>query len=219
MLLVPPGTFQMGCITPSDQYCVPLELPVHEVMLTNAFYLGRYEVTQAQWVATMGSNPSTFKGYTDSPSRPVESLGWNNTQSYLSATAFRLPTEAEWEYACRAGTQTHLYNGSMDDSTVGALAWFRTNSDSQTHAVGSKLANAFGFHDMLGNVWEYVNDWLDYYPSSAQSDPAGPVDSSHRVIRGGSWYEVAGNVHSSTRSGLQPHFGLPIHGFRVARNP
>jgi formylglycine-generating enzyme required for sulfatase activity len=219
MLLVPPGTFQMGCIITSGQYCFPLELPVHRVTLTNAFYLGRYEVTQAQWVATMGSNPSTFKGSTDSPNRPVENLGWINTQSYLSATAFRLPTEAEWEYACRAGTQTPFYNGSTDANTVGTLAWFKTNSDSQTHVVGSKLANAFGFHDMLGNVWEYVNDWLDSYPSSAQSDPAGPVDSSHRVIRGGSWNDVAGNVRSSTRSGNQPHFGLPLHGFRVARNP
>jgi formylglycine-generating enzyme required for sulfatase activity len=187
MLLVPPGTFQMGCIMGSNQYgCYGEELPVHQVTLTNAFYLGRYEVTQSQWVATMGSNPSVFQGQSDSASRPVERVSWNTIQGYLSATGFRLPTEAEWEYACRAGTQTPFYNGSTDDSTVGALAWYSANSGNQTRPVGGKLANAFGFHDMLGNVWEWVNDWYGGYTAEAQTNPTGPVSASYRVFRGGS---------------------------------
>jgi formylglycine-generating enzyme required for sulfatase activity len=186
------------------------------VTLTNAFYLGRFEVTQQQWFATMGSNPSNFQGYSDSPSRPVDRVSWNAIQGYLSATGFRLPTEAEWEYACRAGTQTPWYDGSTDESTVGALAWIRSNSDIQTHAVGGKQANAFGFHDMLGNVWEWVNDWYGGYSSDAQSNPTGPVSATYRVIRGGSWADYPDEVRSSHR-GYGP-FCMLYFGFRVARN-
>ncbi len=224
MLLVPPGTFQMGCIMGSDQYeCYSSEEPVHQVTLTNAFYLGRYEVTQSQWTATMGSNPSSVQGQSDSPSRPVERVSWNTIQGYLSATGFRLPTEAEWEYACRAGTQTPFYNGSTDDSTVGALAWYGSccggNSGGVTHAVGGKLANAFGFHDMLGNVWEWVNDWYGSYPSGAQTDPTGPVSATYRVVRGGSWYHVTNFVRSSNRYDAAPGNPYANVGFRVARTP
>jgi formylglycine-generating enzyme required for sulfatase activity len=221
MLLVPPGTFQMGCVMGSDQYgCYEWELPVHQVTLTNAFYLGRYEVTQAQWVARMGSNPATFQGYSDSATRPIEQVSWNTVQEYLSATGFRLPTEAEWEYACRAGTQTPFYNGSTDDATVGSLAWYAYNSDSQTRPVGGKLANALGFHDMLGNVGEWVNDWYGPYTREAQTDPTGPEGAPDHVVRGSSWYYPSANVRSSNRDlGVG---GGPINGdvgFRVARNP
>jgi formylglycine-generating enzyme required for sulfatase activity len=224
MLLVPPGTFQMGCIMGSNQYgCYSHEAPVHQVTLTNAFYLGRYELTQSQWVARMGSNPSSFQGQPDSPSRPVERVSWNTIQGYLSATGFRLPTEAEWEYACRAGTQTPFYNGSTDDSTVGALAWYGTccggNSGGVTHAVGGKVANAFGIHDMLGNVWEWVNDRYGTYPSSAQTNPTGPVSGSTRVVRGGSWFHGTNYVRSSNRSNVTPGDTSNDVGFRVARNP
>jgi formylglycine-generating enzyme required for sulfatase activity len=221
MLLVPPGTFQMGCIMGSDLYgCVSwLEQPVHQVTLTNAFYLGRYEVTQAQWVARMGSNPSSFQGQPDSASRPVERVSWNTIQGYLSAAGFRLPTEAEWEYACRAGTQTPFYNGSTDDTTVGTLAWYQSNSGFQTRAVGGKLANAFGFHDMLGNVWEWVNDWYGGYTAEAQTNPTGPVSASARVIRGGSWSAGANGVRSSNRYGGTPDNTNYDFGFRVARTP
>ena len=194
MMLIPPGSFQMGCIMGSNQYgCYSGEQPVHTVTLTNAFYIGRYEVTQSQWVARMGSNPSSFQGASAEvpaaqvPNRPVERVSWNTIQGYLSATGMRLPTEAEWEYACRAGTQTPFYNGSTDDGTVGALAWYSPNGGNQTRPVGGKAANGFGLHDMLGNVWEWVNDWYDWYPSSAQTNPMGPVNGSYRVIRGGSW--------------------------------
>jgi len=220
MLLVPPGTFQMGCIMGSNQYgCYLREQPVHQVTLTNAFYLGRYEVTQAQWQATMGSNPSYFQGYPDSASRPVERVSWNTIQGYLGATGMRLPTEAEWEYACRAGTQTPFYNGSTDDSTVGALAWYFTNAGSQTRPVGGKAANAFGFHDMLGNVWEWVNDWYGSYSGNAQTDPTGPVSASARVVRGGSWFNGTGVVRSSRRDDVTPGFTSGNFGFRVAKTP
>jgi formylglycine-generating enzyme required for sulfatase activity len=221
MLLVPPGTFQMGCIMGSNQYgCYSLEQPVHQVTLTNAFYLGRYELTQAQWVAKMGSNPSYYQGQSDSASRPVEQVSWYRTKGYLGATGFRLPTEAEWEYACRAGTQTPFYNGSTDDGTVGNLAWYSPNSGGQTRPVGGKLANAFGFHDMLGNVWEWVNDWYGSYTSDAQTNPTGPASALNRVFRGGAWTAaVSSIVRSSTRFSNTPGSVYSYVGFRVARNP
>jgi formylglycine-generating enzyme required for sulfatase activity len=221
MMLIPPGTFQMGCIMGSDQYgCYYDELPVHQVTLTNAFYLGRYEVTQSQWQARMGSNPSYFQGSSDSASRPVEQVSWNAIQGYLSATGLRLPTEAEWEYACRAGTQTPFHNGSTDDNTVGALAWYKPNSGDQTHAVGGKAANGFGLHDMLGNVWEWVNDWFGTYPSSAQANPTGPVNGSSRIFRGGCWHNNSDGVRSFSRYGhFAPVYSNNFIGFRVARTP
>jgi formylglycine-generating enzyme required for sulfatase activity len=226
MLLVPPGTFQMGCTMRSNQYpCFSQELPVHQVTLTNAFYLGRYELTQAQWVARIGSNPSFFQSASAQvpadqvPARPVEQVSWNTVQGYLAATGFRLPTEAEWEYACRAGTQTPFYNGSTDDGTVGTLAWFGPNCGSQTRPVGGKLANAFGFHDMLGNVWELVNDWYGYFTSEAQTNPAGPLSATNRVVRGGSWNLNLHLVRSSGRNGEAPGNSGGAVGFRVARTP
>ena len=223
MLLVPPGSFQMGCIMGSNQYgCYSIEQPVHQVTLTSAFYLGRYEVTQAQWTARMGSNPSFFQassGYPDSGSRPVERVSWNTIQGYLSATGLRLPTEAEWEYACRAGTQTPFYNGSMDDNTVGALAWYAPNSGSQTHAVGGKAANGFGLHDVLGNVSEWVNDWYGTYQSGTQTDPSGPASGSVRLSRGGAWNFDTFWVRSTSRDGVTPSDVYNFVGFRVARNP
>ena len=132
----------------------------------------------------------------------------------------RLPTEAEWEYACRAGTQTPFYNNSTDDSTVGALAWYSPNSGGQTHPVGGKAANAFGFHDMLGNVWEWVNDWYGGYSANPQTDPTGPVSATDRVLRGGSWNDDSDGVRSSARGGVTPgdSYGSFL-GFRVARTP
>jgi formylglycine-generating enzyme required for sulfatase activity len=226
MLLVPPGTFQMGCITGSNQYgCFGQELPVHHVTLTNAFYLGRYEVTQSQWVARMGSNPSYHQGVSDSATRPVEQVSWNTIQGHLSATGFRLPTEAEWEYACRAGTQTPFSNGSTNDSTLGALAWYGSccggNSGGESHAVGGKQANALGFHDMLGNVWEWVSDRFGSYTADAQTNPTGPASGSDRVMRGGSYFYNSNLTRSSYRNltGVSPDYTINSLGFRVARNP
>jgi formylglycine-generating enzyme required for sulfatase activity len=187
--------------------------------------MGRYEVTQGQWVARMGSNPSGFQGasYPDADNRPVERVSWNTIQGYLSATGMRLPSEAEWEYACRAGTTTAFNNGSSNDNTVGNIAWYYYNSGAQTHAVGGKAANPLGLHDMTGNVCEWVNDWYGstYYSVSPSTNPLGPVSGTYRVLRGGGWRLIAGGVRSSYRNG---GYGLPGNpygdgGFRVARNP
>ena len=223
MLLVPAGTFTMGC-TASNQYgCNNDENPTHSVTLTQAFYLGRYEVTQGQWVAKMWSNPSSFQGasYPDSANRPVEQVSWNTIQGYLNATGMRLPSEAEWEYACRAGTTTAFNNGSSDDATVGNIAWYNGNSGGQTHVVGGKAANALGLHDMSGNVWEWVNDGYDgtYYSASPSTNPLGPVSGTYRVFRGGSWNDDTYYVRSSFRNHLWPDDTNAGIGFRVARNP
>ena len=199
MLLVPPGTFTMGCTASNAFGCVSNENPTHSVTLTQPFYMGRYEVTQLQWVVRMASNPSSFQGYSDSANRPVEQVSWTTIQGYLSSTGMRLPSEAEWEFACRAGTTTAFNNGSSDDPTVDTIAWYVSNSGNQTHAVGGKAANALGLHDMSGNVWEWVNDWFDggYYSVSPSTNPLGPVSGSYRVLRGGSWRFSTDFVRSS----------------------
>jgi formylglycine-generating enzyme required for sulfatase activity len=217
MVLVPEGTFVMGEAGWAE--------PVHSVTLTQAFYMGRYEVTQGQWVAKMGSNPSYFRGYFDSASRPVETVSWDTIQDYLSTTSMRLPSEAEWEYAYRAGTTTAFHsmpghpNGTNDASPAGTIAWYSSNSASQTHAVGGKAANALGLHDMAGNVWEWVNDWYEGYSSGSLTNPLGPVSGSYRVLRGGSWYGNTSYVRSSFRNIYTPHFTYFFIGFRVARTP
>ena len=226
MLLVPPGTFQMGCVMRSDDFdCYAWELPTHLVTLTTAFYLGRYEVTQAQWVSKMLTNPSFAQHPSPQvpveqvPNRPVESLSWRDVQAFLGVSGLRLPTEAEWEYSCRAGTQTPFYDGSTDDASAGSLAWYAQNAESQTRPVGGKAANAFGFHDMLGHVWEWVNDRYGSYAEFPQTDPAGPTEGSRRVIRGGGWGDSSGGVRSSARSDVAPEYGNGYIGFRVARDP
>jgi len=222
MLVVPPGTFQMGCIeAPSGTSCDSREAPVHGVTLTNAFYLGRYEVTQTQWEAKMGSNPSYFQGNSDSASRPVEQVSWTTVHGYLSATGLRLATEAEWEYACRAGTLTPFYNGSTDPDLLTTMAWFGDNAESQTHPIGSKAANPLGFYDMLGNVWEIVSDWYAAYSETAQTNPAGPATGEYKIQRGGSWADgwALPYVRSSGRSWISTAIGYNNSGFRVARNP
>ena len=221
MVLVPPGTYQMGC-TPSTQFaCSPDESPIRTVTLTNAIYVSRFEVTQSQWQARMGTNPSFHQGssYPDSASRPVEQVSWDLVQGFLSVTGMRLLTEAEWEYACRAGTLTAFNNNSSDGNSVGAIAWFTTNSGSQTKAVGTKAGNRFGLHDMHGNVWEWVSDWYGTYPNTCQTNPPGPATGTNRVVRGGSYSASTDSLRSSDRI-----FGLPTSadksvGFRVARTP
>jgi formylglycine-generating enzyme required for sulfatase activity len=191
------------------------------VTLTQAFYMGRYEVTQGQWVARMGSNPSRFQGgdYPDAANRPVEQLSWNTIQGFLSATGMRLPSEAEWEYACRAGTTTAFNNGSSDVGTVGAIAWYTTNSGGQTHVVGGKAANALGLYDMSGNVLEWVNDWYGGYSSGAQINPLGPASGPGRILRGGSFNYVTNVLRSSYRIYITSNYALLDFGFRVARAP
>jgi formylglycine-generating enzyme required for sulfatase activity len=230
MVLIPPGSFDMGC-SASDLYgCSSVENPVHTVALTNAFYLGRYEVTQAQWQAKMGLNPSFFQSASTEvpaaqvPNRPVETVSWNTVQGFLTATGLRLPSEAEWEYAYRAGTTTAFHgftgylNGTNDDTQVGNIAWYTSNSSSQPRPVGQKAANGFGLYDMSGNVAEWVSDWLSstYYTSSLPTNPLGPATGSNRGLRGGSCFGVTSLLRSSVRSGAVSSGS--DRGFRVARS-
>ena len=227
MLLVPGGTFTMGCSASTSFPCISDESPPHQVTLS-AFYIGRYEVTQAQWTATMVDNPSSFSGDIDSPSRPVDQVSWNmiaSTGGFNSVTGLRLPTEAEWEYAYRAGITKafHSYpaqpTGFNDDTLLSNIAWYNSNSSFQTHAVGGKLANGLGLHDMSGNVREWCQDWYGPYSSASVINPTGPATGTARLLRGGSWLN-----NSDTCRGSQRVFNVPgntnsVLGFRVAMTP
>ena len=228
MLLVPGGTFMMGCSASTQYGCGSEESPTHQVTLS-AFYIGRYEVTQAQWQAKMGSNPSSFSGYSDSPSRPVEQVSWNmiasGSTSFMSLTGLRLPTEAEWEYAYRAGTTTafHSYsgqpNGFNDDTLLENIAWFYPAAGGQTHAVGGKLANGLGLHDMAGNVWEWCQDWYGPYSSASVTNPTGPTTGTSRLLRGGDWFYYSSDCRASQRVAGTPGDFYDRIGFRAARTP
>jgi len=230
-VLIPPGTFNMGCSASQQYGCYSTENPVHQVTLTNAFYLGRYEVTQAQWQARMGWNPSQFYSASTQvsqdqvPQRPVERVSWNWIQGFLSQTGMRLPTEAEWEYAYRAGTTTafHGYTGQLSgtnaDNLLGNIAWFYSNANSQTRPVGGKLGNGFGLHDMSGNVREWVNDWWSDYSADAQTNPQGPSSGTYRVLRGGSWGYYSDGCRASYRISGFPDYLYNYIGFRAARTP
>jgi formylglycine-generating enzyme required for sulfatase activity len=237
MLLVPPGTFEMGCSLSLQSQCSSDELPVHAVTLTNPFYLGRYEVTQSQWTAVMGSNPSYFRaanGFPESDSRPVETVFWNSVQGFVTATGLRLPTEAEWEYAYRAGTTTAFHSmpgfpeGTSDESMVGNIGWFAGNTPGWgtpgfgTKPVGQKAPNALGFYDMSGNVFEWTNDWFSptYYAFSPSADPLGPTSGTVRLQRGGGFLSQPPTLRSSARWTYNPGGASFVDvGVRVARNP
>ncbi len=221
MVLVKPGSFVMGSDTgPED------ERPPHRVTLTRPFYVGRYEVTQEQWRAVMGTNPSHFQG----PRRPVENVTWEECQRFLDLLnrnareslagiyVFRLPTEAEWEYACRAGSTAQF--GLADDcEDLGQCAWFEGNSGHETHEVGTRAPNAWGLFDMRGNVCEWCADWSGTYRPEDATDPVGPAAGSDRVFRGGSWLAPAGMCRPSARQRFNPRFRLAHVGLRVSLGP
>ena len=210
MLLVPGGTFMMGC-SPGDSECGSDESPAHQVTLTNAFYMGKTEVTQAQWQAKMGNNPSYFSGQ---PNNPVEQVSWDTIQSFNSATGLRLPTEAEWEYACRAGTTTARYG------EVNAIAWYYQNwTIFGTQPVAGKLPNALGLYDTLGNVLEWCQDWYGPYSSASVTNPSGPATGSYRLLRGAGWLGNSGDCRASRRYYGTPDYVDINSGFRAARNP
>lgn len=215
MVKVEGGTFTMGA-TPEQGDDVYLdEKSAHQVTLSD-YYIGRYEVTQKEWQAVMGDNPSKFKG----DNLPVERVSWNDCNEFikklnqLTGLQFRLPTEAEWEFAARGGKQSkgYKYSGSND---LGSVAWYGDNSDDKTHQVGVKEPNELGIYDMSGNVWEWCSDWYGSYPSSSQINPTGPSSGSYRVLRGGSWYNYARGCRVSFRYNSNPSARLHNSGFRV----
>jgi formylglycine-generating enzyme required for sulfatase activity len=197
------------------------ESPQHEVTLTRGFYLGTYEVTQEQWVAVMGANPSVFRQGKpeDARQRPVDSVSWQDTQRFLERLnalglgKFRLPSEAEWEYAARAGTATPYY---WTGDRVHQNAWANSRSFATTQPAGKKPPNPWGLHDMAGNVWEWCSDWYGPYPNGAATDPAGPATGRERVFRGGSWYDFPVSLRSANRHRHAPDERYPAIGFRVA---
>jgi formylglycine-generating enzyme required for sulfatase activity len=201
LVLIPAGSFRMG-----DDRGQPQEKPIHRVTITRPFYLGKHEVTQEQWKAVMGRAPSQFRG----PKNPVEHVTWHDCQGFLeklnarcadSGLIFALPTEAQWEYACRAGT-TDRWSFGDDPEQAGRHACYQSNCGGSTHAVGGKEPNAWGLHDMHGNVWEWCSDWYgeDYYRNSPKADPTGPASGAGRVIRGGCWCNDAMTCRSAIRA-------------------
>ena len=216
MVKVEAGTFMMGATSEmKDPYSD--EKPVHQVTLTNDYYMGKYEVTQALWQAVMGSNPSNFKG----DNLPVETVNWNDCQEFISklnsltGRKFRLPTEAEWEYAARGGKKSrgYQYSGSRKISDV---AWYEGNSRSKTHPVGRKQANELGIYDMSGNVWEWCSDWYSSYSSSSQTNPTGSDSGSSRVLRGGCRNGLARTCRLSYRIDFTPGYRSYNLGLRLA---
>jgi formylglycine-generating enzyme required for sulfatase activity len=183
------------------------EKPVHRVRISKGFWMGKHEVTQELWEQVMGQNPSGFRGGRN----PVDSVSWRDCQIFMGAlngmvpgSGFRLPTEAEWEYACRAGTTNAFYTGNAD-SDADDIAWHSGNSGGTTHPVGQKQANAWGLHDISGNVGEWCSDfWDDVYPSGLVLDPMGPSSGTGRILRGGSWNVSTVSCRSANRFNVGP---------------
>ena len=216
MVRVDGGTFMMGATSEQGSDAESDEKPAHQVTLST-YSIGETEVTQALWQAVMGSNPSNFKG----DQRPVEKVSWDDCQTFiqklnqLTGRKFRLPTEAEWEYAARGGNKSrgYKYSGS---NTISAVAWYDDNSSSSTHDVKTKQANELGLYDMSGNVWEWCQDWYGSYSSGAQTNPTGALRGSNRVDRGGSWLDDARSCRVANRDYYSPDFRYSNRGLRLA---
>ena len=212
MVFVDGGSFIMGSEDFNDD-----EKPVHEVILSS-FSIGRFEVTQAQWQAVMGQNPSLYKNCNDCP---VERVSWNDIQVYLSkinkitGKKYRLPTEAEWEYAAGGGNNNITYHFSGSNDLKG-IAWYDENSENKPHVVGSKNANNLGIYDMSGNVWEWCSDYYGEYSSKSEYDPKGSDFGEYRVIRGGSWAHLKSDCRITMRVMFPENTKLKTLGFRVA---
>ncbi|MBU1677760.1 MAG: SUMF1/EgtB/PvdO family nonheme iron enzyme [Bacteroidetes bacterium] len=227
------GVFQMGSTSGDSD-----EQPVHTVTLSN-FYISKYEVTQKQWREVMGTNPSYFSG----DDKPVEQVTWYDAVAFCNALSekvglekcysgsgtsiiydftkngYRLPTEAEWEYAARGGNQSNGYTYSGSNS-IGGVAWYSSNSGNTTHNVGTKTSNELGIYDMSGNVWEWCNDWYsdNYYSNSPGNNPKGPASGTSRVLRGGSWLSYDNNCRVSNRTGGYPDYPYYNNGFRIVQD-
>ena len=229
LLLIPAGEFQMG--SPNSVYGCHSEKPQHEVRLTNPFYLSETVVTQSQWKAVMGTTPWKDQSYVNEGSDyPATYVNWENAQEFYQKLSekdgreYRLPTEAEWEYACRGGTTTTFSFGDSVDALWDYAWWGIRNrdrnmeSEQYPHEVGKKRANPFGLFDMHGNVWEWCSDWFwaDYYKPNLSVDPKGPEEGSVRALRGGSWHDLPGYCRSAARRAEEPSFRCDDLGFRVA---
>jgi formylglycine-generating enzyme required for sulfatase activity len=231
MVFIPPGTFRMGSPTNEvgrNPYGPTTEEGAQtEVTISRGFWMGKYEVTQAEYQAVMGNNPSDFKG---DPNRPVDSVTWFNATNYCGKltqreraadrisnnSAYRLPTEGEWEYACRALTSTRFsYGDDPDDSGFSRYGWYDGNSDSTTHPVGLKLPNPWGLYDMHGNVAEWCQDWFAPHPGGSTLDPKGPATGTDRVSKGGIWLRPPTSNRSAFRLSIPPDFISDGEGFRV----
>ena len=217
---IPSGEFVMGS-SEYEEGISSYEGPVHQVMIEKAFYMGKYEVTQAQWRAVMGDNPSYFEG---DDNLPVEQVSWDDAQEFIrklnakeGTDKYRLPSEAEWEYACRAGTTTR-YSFGDSDANLGECAWYRDNSGEKTHPVGEKKPNPWGLYDMHGNVWEWVQDvWHDNYDGAPNDGSAWESgDSTKRVNRGGGWCDRASGW-SAVRFRLGQDDRIWAIGFRLVK--
>jgi formylglycine-generating enzyme required for sulfatase activity len=215
LVLIRPGKFMMGS-PDSEEGRRADEGPQHEVIITKPFYMGVTEVTQAQYEAVMGPNRSNFKG----PTNPAEDVYWAEAVEFCrrlsekTRRTVRLPTEAEWEYACHAGSKMRFSFGDSE-STLGDYAWYRSNSGGKPNPVGQKKPNAWGLYDMHGNVWEWCQDFHGGYAAGAVTDPAGPGSGTYRVLRGGSWLSVPTICRSAGRQGSPPGGRVISYGFRV----
>jgi len=215
MVWVEGGTFTMGCTEEQGEDCYEDEKPSHQVTVSG-FYIGKYEVTQKEWVATMGANPSSYKGEL----LPVDNISWNDIQEYIfklkAATGnnYRLPTEAEWEYAARGGnkSQHNKYSGSNNYEEV---AWHLGNGDSHPHSVGKKKPNELGIYDMSGNVFEFCSDWYGEYTDDILTNPIGPTEGKYRILRGGGWNNHPIFTRISCRSTWTPQHSCGVGGFRL----
>ena len=214
---IPAGSFMMGSDAPE---AYPDEQPVHEVRLSQSFYMGATEVTQAQWMAVMGTNPSQFEG----AQRPVDNVGMHDIEQFLDALnglmdcsgCYRLPTEAEWEYAARAGSSTPYSFGS-DVASLDLYAWFSGNANFTTHPVAQKQPNDWGLYDMHGNVYEWVQDRYGPYDTDVITDPTGPSTGEAFVLRGGSWTDDAREQRLTYRDYYAPDHRHNFFGFRLVR--
>ena len=193
------------------------------VTISQDFYIGLYEVTQAQWEAVMGENPIIWEGYVKGDDYPIYFVSMSNCEEFLTTIntlglgTFRLPTEAEWEYACRAGSTT-LFHWGTDLAVIGDYAWLNVNAEGAPHEVGLKLPNNWGLFDMMGNVYEWCSDWYGEYPTEDQIDYIGPTTGDERVVRGGNWYDAADRCRSASRYNYTPTNRYDTLGFRLVRS-
>ena len=216
-----PGIFSMGS-RPDELERHGDEDPVRQVTISKDYYLGKYEVTQEQWLALMGHNPSIFTDRADWGKHPVDNVSWNDCQSFITKLntlglgIFRLPTEAEWEYACRAGMSTRFYWGTdPKNQELHENAWGFSRAEGRSHPVGLKKPNNWGLFDMSGNVWEWCSDWRGNYMASDTLDPKGPASGTRKIYRGGSWFNEPAALRSSNRHGHPPDTRWTNAGLRL----